>query len=348
MGAGRSGIRERIDAQGRKRYQVQIRRKGVRAYSRTFSKLALAKAWKKQEESKIEAQDIDSLSSSDDWVIHDIVAKFEDEVISRYAESGRATYKYRLKLIDENFGHFRPSRITPMVIVEYVTDRADDGLSSDSIRKELQILSGLFDSAMIWGYSTPVNPVPQARKLINKLRILSPGEERDRRISEDELQRLMMVNHRNKTNADYIPLFVIETGLRRSELARCHKDHIDIENRIMIVPKSKTDWKTGKKGRIVPLSEMAIQIIECLLPDSEEGLLFGQKPRQITQAFDRLCHAANIKDLRLHDLRHEAISRWFEQGFQIHEVGAMSGHKDWRSLKRYTHPNAAELARRMI
>lgn len=39
----------------------------------------------------------------------------------------------------------------------------------------------------------------------------------------------------------------------------------------------------------------------------------------------------------LHDLRHEGISRLFELGFQIPEVALVSGHTEWRTLKRYTH-----------
>lgn len=44
-----------------------------------------------------------------------------------------------------------------------------------------------------------------------------------------------------------------------------------------------------------------------------------------------------IEDLRLHDLRHEGISRLFEAGLQIQEVALISGHVSWAALKRYTH-----------
>ena len=56
----------------------------------------------------------------------------------------------------------------------------------------------------------------------------------------------------------------------------------------------------------------------------------------VTQAFQRCCNkVAEVEDLRLHDLRHEATSRFFEMGFNIMEVSSITGHKDLSMLKRY-------------
>src|SRR5215831_10607941 len=73
------------------------------------------------------------------------------------------------------------------------------------------------------------------------------------------------------------------------------------------------------------------------------------RPRRCT-SFSR-CHAVKsgyfpirlmrsalgIDDLRFHDLRHEGISRLFEMGKTIPQAAAVSGHRSWTSLKRYTH-----------
>ena len=60
------------------------------------------------------------------------------------------------------------------------------------------------------------------------------------------------------------------------------------------------------------------------------------EPRSIGAAFTRACHVLGIKDLRFHDLRHEATSRLFERGYQIHEVAQFTLHESWNELKRYT------------
>ena len=52
---------------------------------------------------------------------------------------------------------------------------------------------------------------------------------------------------------------------------------------------------------------------------------------------------ADLCDLRFHDLRHEAISRFFEMGLSIPEVALISGHKDAKMLFRYTHLRAGNI-----
>jgi integrase len=64
--------------------------------------------------------------------------------------------------------------------------------------------------------------------------------------------------------------------------------------------------------------------------------------------FRRICAKAGIEGLRLRDLRHEATSRLFESGkFSVMEVAAITGHKTLAMLKRYSHFQAEDLARRL-
>jgi site-specific recombinase XerD len=72
------------------------------------------------------------------------------------------------------------------------------------------------------------------------------------------------------------------------------------------------------------------------------------KVETITTIFPRAKNALGIEDLHFHDLRHEGVSRLFEQGYQIHEVALMSGHRDWKMLARYTQLKAKDLHRRPV
>lgn len=62
---------------------------------------------------------------------------------------------------------------------------------------------------------------------------------------------------------------------------------------------------------------------------------------------DRLRARARITDLHFHDLRHEAISRFFERGLSVPEVALLSGHRDARMLFRYTHPMRELILRKL-
>ena len=67
----------------------------------------------------------------------------------------------------------------------------------------------------------------------------------------------------------------------------------------------------------------------------------------VRQAWDRLVKRAGITNLRFHDLRHEAISRFFEMGLSVPEIVLISGHRDPRMLFRYTHLRAEDVVKKL-
>ena len=54
-----------------------------------------------------------------------------------------------------------------------------------------------------------------------------------------------------------------------------------------------------------------------------------------------------LRDLRFHDLRHEATSRLFKKGLNPMEVAAIIGHKTLQMFERYTHLRAEDLVDRL-
>jgi integrase len=55
-----------------------------------------------------------------------------------------------------------------------------------------------------------------------------------------------------------------------------------------------------------------------------------------------------VEGLRFHDLRHEAISRLFENtDLDLMEIQKITGHKTLQMLLRYTHLRTARLADRL-
>jgi integrase len=89
-----------------------------------------------------------------------------------------------------------------------------------------------------------------------------------------------------------------------------------------------------------------LQTAVLVVAPRADGKVFGLEPDSISQAFDRACKRAEIQNLHFHDLRHEAASRFFEIGFGIMEVASITGHKDLKMLRRYTHLRAEDLAKK--
>ncbi len=92
-----------------------------------------------------------------------------------------------------------------------------------------------------------------------------------------------------------------------------------------------------KRGNDVlcDLPPEALQIIRAMPKTDDRIFPFGADA--ISAAFTRACTLLGIEDLHFHDLRHDGISRLFEMDYTIPRAAAVSGHRSWTSLKRYTH-----------
>lgn len=64
-------------------------------------------------------------------------------------------------------------------------------------------------------------------------------------------------------------------------------------------------------------------------------------------SWQRIVKKAGLVDLRFHDLRHEATSRFFEMWLNVPEVALITGHRDGRMLFRYTHLKAENVAMKL-
>lgn len=65
--------------------------------------------------------------------------------------------------------------------------------------------------------------------------------------------------------------------------------------------------------------------------------IFPYSLESISTSWTRACQILGVKDLHFHDLRHEGIIRLFEMDWDIPRVASVSGHRDWNSMRRYTH-----------
>jgi len=98
--------------------------------------------------------------------------------------------------------------------------------------------------------------------------------------------------------------------------------------------------------RTIPLTPKAFEIRSSLERSDER--VFPVTPNAVRLAWGRLRKRAGLENLRLHDLRHEAVSRFFEYGLTVPEVALISGHRDPRMLSGYTHLRPEKLAKATV
>jgi integrase len=127
--------------------------------------------------------------------------------------------------------------------------------------------------------------------------------------------------------------FAIASARRQAEICRLEWRDNDEENRTGLVRDAKHPTAREGNHRRFKYTPEAWAIVERQPRTSE--YIFPYDPKSVGAAFTRACRLLGIKDLRFHDLRHEATSRLFERGYQIHEVAQFTLHDSWNELKRY-------------
>jgi integrase len=129
--------------------------------------------------------------------------------------------------------------------------------------------------------------------------------------------------------------FAIFSTRRLEEITRLRRADLDKEGSRILVRDMKNPGEKIGNDVWCDLPAEALQIIPSMPSSTDE--IFPFTTDAIGMGFTRACQFLGIDDLHFHDLRHEGVSRLFEIGRNIPQVAAVSGHRSWSSLKRYTH-----------
>jgi integrase len=224
------------------------------------------------------------------------------------------------------------SNLTPALFAAYRDERLKL-VAGPTVRREMAVLRHCIEVARRdWDYPISINPV-------RLVRVPAEAKPRSRRVEGDEAAQLLTAMSASSTVWYLRPflLLALETGMRRGELLSvCWKD-LDTTGRTLTI------WQT-KNGhpRTIPLSPKALEVLEGL--DRSDERILPVSANAVRLAWQRLRARVGIPDLRIHDLRHEAISRLFEAGLNVPEVALVSGHRTPSQLFRYTHPKATDIA----
>ena len=315
------------------RWQAQVRRSGQTPLSRSFIQRSDAEAWARQQEVLQDQGEVVQVRRElKSMKLDTLLERYEREVTPH--KRGSVPEKARI-------GSMRRHRIaattlhqlTPSVLASYRDERLK-AVSSSTVRREMTILFRCLKTASTdWGIPLPYGSLSVVKRPVE-------GKGRTRRLKADELPVLeAALNQCRNHLIRQVFLFALTTGMRRGEVLTLKWSNIDREERTALLPLTKNG-----EARLVPLSPAAIQVLTELREvnpqqpnEDQEALVFPITANAFRLAWERVKRRAGVEDLRFHDLRHEAISRFFEMGLQVPEVALISGHRDVRQLFRYTH-----------
>ncbi|WP_394144671.1 site-specific integrase [Burkholderia multivorans] len=339
--------------QYRNKWKCQVRRKGYPPCIRTFSTKAEAQRWGRSIESAMDAGTFVKTAgpvgsmSAETTLVSDLLDRYMRDVspLKRSHTSDKGRYRTLRRIL----GPYKLTALTSLVLVEY-RDRRLKSVAPATVVHELNLLNRVLTLATReWGIVLP-GGIPKVIKPR-----LPAG--RDRRVHPDELQAIIDATE-SQILGDLVR-FAVATGMRRGEILGLRWEHINFARRTAYLPLTKTDTP-----RTVPLSTAAIAVLQArrdaghAVPfgtsDSGASKGFCRAVRRARKVYESTCRVLDrpidprwLVDIRLHDLRHEATTSFFERGLNMVEVATITGHKTLSMLKRYTHLRAEDLAAKL-
>lgn len=229
------------------------------------------------------------------------------------------------------FGHKHLDQIKKSQIVEFIAQHLQTH-APGSVNRVIILLRYLFNCAKRWeiqgGERNPTDSIP----------LLQENNKKERYLTTEEARRLYdcVCGSENKTLRFIVPMLIL-TGARKREVLDAQWEDFDLERRVWRIPTTKLG-----KPRYVPLSDGALSILqEVPRRDACPWVFFNpdtSKPYvSIFCAWDTARKKANLKDVRIHDLRHSFASLLINSGRSLYEVQKLLGHTQVKTTQRYAH-----------
>lgn len=237
--------------------------------------------------------------------------------------------RYNISVLKRGIGNVPLRDVTQQKIERFLSDRMEQEKHGASTRNfYLARLKAIFAKAKEWGMLHE-NPAVA----VKNLRV---QEAPTRFLTTEEISRLL-----DAASKRMRPLLIValHTGMRQGEIFRLRWQHIDFENRLVMV---QVRTKSSK-NRFIPMDDALVAALAALPSRSKNGLVF---PSQITKGeltdissrtFPRLLTKAKIKNFRFHDLRHTFASHLVMRGVDLRTVQDLLGHASLQMTQRYAH-----------
>lgn len=327
-----------------RKWQVQVRRHGHTTRAKSFQSKSDAQRWARQIEAELDRtlipNDMRSLATI---TVAQLLTRYRDTVTSE--KRGIVSERKRIEVfLRQRWSALSLAKIDTSIFSKYRDARLKQ-VQPGTVIRELGLLNSIFEMARReWGYTAFQNPLAGLRKP-------KAPDGRERRLRPGELQALITAC---STVAGSWLLhgfqLAIETGMRRGELLNIRWKDVSFDTAVLHIPYTKTD-----KARTIPLTDRATEVLKArkAASDADAEYAFPVRANAFRLAWERCKRRAEragcigVQELRFHDLRHEAVSRFFERGLNTAEVASISGHRDLRMLFRYTHLKAEDIGAKL-
>jgi integrase len=260
--------------------------------------------------------------------------RFLTDHVSQHCKQSTA-YEYRRAVelfINPVLGQYRISDLLRADVAKFHHELRDRPYQAN---RALGVLSKMFNLAEQWGLrpdaSNPCRHIKRYRE-----------RKRERFLTKQELQRLGAALTDAQTRQTESPFVIaaigllVLTGARLTEILTLRWDYVDLANGVLRLP----DSKTGPK--LIYLNDAAVKLLGAMPrmngnPFVIAGGKQGARLINLQKPWRRIRAAANLDDVRIHDLRHSFASVAAGAGMSLIVIGKLLGHSQPVTTGRYAH-----------
>ena len=354
--------RQLADGTTRYRAQVRVQKEGYPPFkaSKTFSKKSLADEWIRKTEAEIELNPEKMLNPAAE-LKHKTLADFIDQYLEEadsFAKSKTGALKFiaSLEISEKNIYSLTRQDFSDHAISRRKGDitTGREGVAPATVLKDLSHIKAVLNHAeYVWGEPLENVVIEYEKALLGltKSRIVTKSKVRDRLPTGEELQALTTFFYKTwKRKKKSVPMhllmwFAIYSGRREDEICSLRLTDYDRTNAQWLVRDAKHPDGSEGNHKYAHLEPKAIELVNKFMEKEtrtrilelgySNQLLVPVNTKTVSTYFTRACKALDIEDLRFHDLRHEAATRYAEDGFSVPKLQTITLHESWNTLKRY-------------
>ncbi|WP_296516439.1 tyrosine-type recombinase/integrase [Rhodopseudomonas sp.] len=166
-----------------------------------------------------------------------------------------------LIFLDERLGHLRLPELDRDCLIKFGKERALEGAGPVTVGIDLGYIKTILShAAAVHGVIVSTEPIDLARIALGRLGLVGKGDERDRRPTQDELDRIISElegNVRQKIPVGRIVRFAVATAMRQNEIARIEWRDFDPRGRMLVVRDRKDPRKKKGNDQRIPLLDVS-------------------------------------------------------------------------------------------
>jgi integrase len=313
---------------GDTRYRSILTRSGKAIKTKTFRRKVDAKTWASR--SVLDYQEYEAKGIAPCTIT-------SSQLADEYMHQWKGKDHDRVRLViwwNNHLANTLLSEITPDLIREKLKPKKSKAPST--YNKHLATISAILDFATLQQEDDDITEQYINQNPCKDVRSLKVDNKRVRYLSDDEKPRLLKSAKAIGGKFHLKVLMALTTGMRKGELDWLRWHDIDFERGLALLH----DTKNGT-ARHTPIPDVIMTEIKkyrevgntLLFPsDIDPDKSFDYRKKWLA-----CLKAANIKDFRWHDMRHDTASTLARDGKTLKEIAEILGHKSLASTDRYTH-----------